>query len=61
MSQEMLPGGYWFRPVLIDELIPSARPTRPQDELDADFAGITETLPEGSRVQSPATPATLSA
>ena len=27
MSQEVLPGGYWFRPVLWDEFIPVARPS----------------------------------
>ena len=26
MTQEVLPGGYWLRPVLFDEFIPSARP-----------------------------------
>ena len=27
MTQEVLPGGYWLRPVLFDEFIPVARPT----------------------------------
>ena len=27
MTQEVLPGGYWLRPVLFDEFIPVARPS----------------------------------
>jgi hypothetical protein len=29
MTQEVLPGGYWLRPVLFDEFIPVARPGTP--------------------------------
>ena len=29
MTQEVLPGGYWLRPVLFDEFIPTARPGLP--------------------------------
>ena len=52
MSQEMLPGGYWFRPVLIDELIPPARPPRTQDT--GEFAAIPEASSEAFRAAFPA-------
>jgi hypothetical protein len=37
MTQEVLPGGYWLRPVLFDEFIPTSRPSvaRPNLEVPA--------------------------
>jgi hypothetical protein len=58
MSQEMLPGGYWLRPVLFDEFIPVARPgagLQDQHGLMTEFARLADEVAEsGSQRKMPA-------
>jgi hypothetical protein len=54
MSQEMLPGGYWLKPVTFDEFMPVARPgAGPQDQhgLVTEFARLADEVAESASQQ----------
>lgn len=49
MSQEVLPGGYWLRPVLFDEFLPVARPGAGPHPLEPEFSHLAEDAPGPSQ------------